>query len=93
MEKRRKFNAEYKAEIVLSILSGTKTAAEICRQHDLKPQLLSDWKAEFVEHAGRVFANDKQLQGAEERIAELERLVGQQALELEMAKKVSRRSI
>lgn len=34
MPKRRIFSAEFKAKIVLDLLSGAKNAAELCREHD-----------------------------------------------------------
>ncbi len=72
---------------VLEVLSGQKRAAEVCREYQLKPDLLSRWKADFVTQAANVFAGDEQTQRAEQRIAELERLVGRLTLELEVAKK------
>ncbi len=41
MTQRRRFTAEFKAQVVLDLLSGAKSAAEICRQHQLNPRLLS----------------------------------------------------
>ena len=89
MRKHRTFTPEFKAQVVLEILSGNRSAAEICRQYELKPQLLSTWKAELVDHAGKVFLRDEQHSAAQARIAELERLVGRLTLELEIAKKAS----
>ena len=88
MSKHRQFTAEFKTHIVLEVLSGTKSVAEPCRQHSLKPQLLSNWKSEFLEHARLVFQRDEQRSTEQARIAELERLVGRLTLELEAAKKV-----
>ena len=77
-----------KAQVVLEVLSGARSGTEICRQHDLKPQLLSEWKALFLERAAQVF--QKGVPHSEQaRIAELERLIGQLTLELEVAKKAS----
>ena len=87
MRQRRQFSADFKARIVLEVLSGQKRAAEVCREHQLKPDLLSRWKADFVTQASSVFAGDERSQRAEQRIAELERLVGRLTLELEVAKK------
>jgi transposase len=89
MRQRRQFGAEFKARVVLEVVSGQKTAAEVGREHQLKPELLSHWKAEFVTHAASVFAGDERTQQAERRIAELERLVGRLSLELEVAKKAA----
>jgi transposase-like protein len=89
MAKRRKFTAEFKARVVLEVLSGMKSPADICRQYDLQPPLLSIWKATFLANAEQIFQADARLRAAQERIAELERLVGQQALELQTVKKAS----
>jgi transposase-like protein len=89
MRKRRKFSADFKAEQVLAILTGSKTAAESCREYDLKPQLLSDWKSEFLAKAPTLFQGEDQRTQEAVRIAELERLVGRLTLQLEIAKKAS----
>jgi transposase-like protein len=86
---RRTFSAEFKARVVLEVVSGQKTAAQVCREQQLQPDLLSRWKAEFITHASTVFAGDEREQQAERRIAELERLVGRLSLELEVAKKAA----
>jgi putative transposase len=87
MRQRRHFSVEFKARVVLEVLSGQKRAAEICREYRLKPDLLSRWKADFVTHAASGFASDERTQQAEQRIAELERMVGRLTVELEVAKK------
>jgi len=33
MTKRRKFIPEFKTQVVLEVISGVKSAAEICREH------------------------------------------------------------
>lgn len=87
MRTRRQFTADFKAQRVLDVLSGRKTAAALCREYQLKPDLLTRWKADFVTHAASIFSDEAQLQQAEQRIAELERLVGRLTVELEVAKK------
>jgi transposase len=89
MRTRRQFTAEFKAQRVLEILSGSKTAAAICRDYQLKPDLLSRWKADFLAHAPEVFTGSVVNPQAEVRVAELERLVGRLTLELEVAKKAA----
>ena len=89
MRKYRKFSAEFKAEQVLAMLAGSKTAAELCREYDLKPQVLSNWKAEFLAKAPTVFQTAEHRSEEQVRIAELERLVGRLTMQLEIAKKAS----
>lgn len=87
MPKRRIFSAEFKAKIVLDLISGAKNAAEVCREYEIKPDLLSHWKSQFLANAARVFDTGKEVDPQQERIAELERLAGKQSLELEILKK------
>lgn len=83
------FTPAFKARVVLEELTGVKSAAEICREHQLKPQLLSHWKAQLVQRAPELFGSTPSGSDAQERIAELERMVGRLSLELEVAKKAS----
>jgi len=91
MTKRRKYSPEFKAQVVLEIISGAKTQAEIARQHRIKPDLIVRWRRHFVENAASLFARGNSRDGsdAEERIAELERALGKKTMELEVAKKAS----
>jgi len=89
MTQRRKFTAEYKAQVVLDLVSGAKSAAELCREHQLNPQLLARWKAEFLEKAPLLFKQEAMQSQEQERIAELERVVGLLTMQLEIAKKAS----
>src|SRR5215469_7464129 len=89
MRQRRQFTAQFKAQVVLEVLTGQKRAAEVCREYPLKPDLLSRWKADFVRQAPSLFQGDERVQQAEQRIAELERMVGRLTVELEVAKKAA----
>ena len=89
MGTRRTFTPEFKAKLVLELLSGTKSAAAICREHTLKPDLLSDWRSLFLKRAPLAFQSEERHDQEQMRIAELERLVGQQAMALEILKRGS----
>ena len=89
MTKRRRFTPEYKAQVVLEVLTGARTAAEACREYQLSAQVLNRWKAQFLEEAPRIFENGTDGGQEEQRIGELERMVGRLTLELEVAKKAS----
>jgi transposase-like protein len=89
MAARRLFTPAFKARVVLEELTGIKSAAELCREHQLKPQLLAHWKAQLVERAPELFGSTPNGSDAQERIAALERMVGRLPLEVEVAKKAS----
>ena len=91
MVTRRKFTAEFKAQMILEILTEHKSLGQASREYGIKDSVLSRWKQEFIERSPMVFQQGGvQQDDREERIAELERMVGRLATELEMSKKVSR---
>ena len=90
MSKHRTFTPDYKAQLVLEVISGAKTAAEVCREHQIKPDLFSKWKSQFLSNAAKVFQGTELADPMQARIVELERLVGQLTLELAGSKKASR---
>lgn len=52
------------------MLSGERTMVEICREHELTAQMVSDWKAQFLAGAAQVFDKGKpehEEQGADRR--------------------------
>jgi transposase-like protein len=87
---RRSFPADFKARLVLELLSGEVSQAELCRKHNIKPQLLAHWKAAVLDRLPTVFEAEGLNDQDQVRIAELEQLVGRQAYELEILKKASR---
>ena len=89
MVKRRRFTPEYKARIVLEILTEGKSISAASREYGIKDSVLSRWKQEFIERSPMLFENSASSDVRDERIAELERMVGRLATELEMRKKVT----
>ena len=89
MKKRRQFSATFKADLVLSVLSGVRSQAEVCREYQLTAQVFNRWKSQLLEHAHELFQADEQRSAEQRRIAELEQALGRKTLELEIAKKVS----
>jgi len=84
--RRRSFTPQFKAQVVLEVLSGQRSASEAARQHKLKPELTFRWKDIALEG---LFEGDDQRSRDQDRIAELERMVGRLTMELEVAKKAS----
>jgi len=87
MAKRRNFRGEFKARVVLELISGKKSLAEASREYSIKDSMLSRWKQEFVERAGEIFEQPKEIQDKDARIAELERMVGRLTMQAELSKK------
>lgn len=89
MNKRRKFTPEFKSQVVLQLLSGERSMAELCREHQLASPMIGTWKQQFLAGATQAFANETTSNQEQAEIAELERMVGKLTMELEIAKKAS----
>jgi transposase len=90
MTQRRKCTAEFKAQVVLELLSGAKSSAELCRAHQIACSVLADWKTVFLTRAASVFDNAESASSPEaSRIAELERLLGRLTLENDILNKAT----
>jgi len=90
MTKRKTYTAEFKAGLVLEILTEQKSIAQASRAYGIKDSVISRWKQEFIERSPQIFEKENRRDEREQRIAELERMIGRLAMELEMSKKVSR---
>jgi transposase len=90
MPKRRRqsFTPQFKAQVVLEVLSGLKYQAEVARLHKQKPEFIARWKQVALEGLETLFQGGEQRPQDQGRIAELDRMVGRLTMELE-AKKAS----
>jgi transposase len=89
MGKHRKFTPQFKFKVVLESLQNQKSQAQLAREFNVDDQLISRWRQEFLERAPSIFETLQTRSVEQERIAELERLVGQLTLELNILKKAS----
>ena len=86
MKCRRKFGKDFKRKVAEEVRSGLLTATQAMKQYDLSSNLVYRWIDRY-DH-GKL-DNEPTDRGAfENKIAELERKVGQQAMEIELLKKL-----
>ncbi len=53
----KQYTAQYKAKIVLEVLQGERELGEIASENQLNPNMVRNWKREFLEKASTVFEN------------------------------------
>jgi transposase len=83
MTQPRRFSREFKLEVVRQVAGGERRAAQVCREHQLDERQLRRWRRE-VEVRGEAAFTDapaSEVEALERRIAELERVCGQLAVE------------
>ena len=82
---RRQFTQEFKLAAVRRLEQGI-SVAEVARGLEVSPNVLHRWRREFRQGPGNAFPGNGKLRWSEGRVAELERKVGQQALEIDCLK-------
>src|SRR5665213_1872644 len=80
---RRMFTKEFKLAAVQRLEQGV-SLSEVARA--VNPNVLHRWRREIRQGPGNVFPGHGKQRWAEGRIAELERKIGQQALEIDFLK-------
>src|SRR5487761_589046 len=81
---RRKFTREFKLEAIERLESGASAA--VARALEVSPSLLQRWRQEFRESPGAAFAGAGKRRQDPDRVAQLERKIGQQTLEIDFLK-------
>jgi transposase len=76
---------EFKLAAVRRLEQGV-SRAEVARALEVNPNVLDRWRREFRQGAGNVFPGNGKQRWSEGRIADLERKVGQQRLEIDFLK-------
>ena len=57
---RRNFSAKFKSELVIELLKGEKDLNTIATENNIQPNLLRNWKKEFLDRASVVFDDTRE---------------------------------
>jgi transposase len=87
---RRRFTREFKLAAIQRLEQGI-SIAEVARALEVNPNVLHRWRSEFRQGPGNAFPGRGQRRWSEGRIAELERKIGQQTLEIDFLKECLQR--
>jgi transposase-like protein len=92
---RRNFSAKFKSDLVIELLKGEKDINTLAQEHSIQPNLLRNWKREFLEKASVVFDDTREENIKEKLAAERKekeayaRKVGQLTMQVDWLKKKS----
>ena len=86
---RKILNSYQKAKMALAAVKNDKTFAELAGEFQVHPSQLSEWKKTLEKEAYTIFGSGSKSK-EEQRIAELERMIGKREVEIDWLKKSSR---
>jgi transposase len=87
---RRKFTKEVKIAALRQLDAGVSIAA-VARSCEINPSLLHRWRRDFQQSPEQAFPGLGKKRADENRVPELERKIGQQALEIDFLKRCLQR--
>src|SRR5579884_427446 len=79
---RRRFTREFKLAAVERLEQGA-SVAEVARAFEVNPNVIHRWRREFRDGPGNAFPGVGRRRWEEGRVPQLERKIGQQALEID----------
>ena len=79
-KKRRNFTKEFKLNILYEI-EGGKSLSQVARENEIHPNQISKWRKEFAKYGDQAFAGNGKLYKDEAKVSEMERMIGQLAME------------
>lgn len=82
---RRQFTREFKLAALQRLETGA-SVAEVARAFEVNPNVLHRWRREFRQGPGNAFPGWGKRRWEEGRVAQLERKIGQQTLEIDFLK-------
>jgi transposase len=82
---RRQFTKEFKLAAVRRLEQGV-SMAEAARGLEVSPSVLQRWRKEFRAGTGNAFPGNGKQRWSDGKVAELERKIGQQTLEIDFLK-------
>jgi len=83
---RRKFSKEFKLAAIQR-LQGGQSPAEVARALEVHPTDLYRWRRELEDHGERAFQGVGKKRAEQDQMAQLERKIGQQTLEIDFLKR------
>lgn len=86
---RKKFSAEFKADVALEFMSDELTMAELSAKYGVHPTQIKEWKTTLITEARTLFGHKKSEDGETNKgyVEALERKAGQLAIEIDFLKK------
>ena len=96
----RQYTAQYKTKIVLEVLQGEKELGEIAAENNLNPNMVRNWKREFLDNASAAFEDPRKAEkeakkkedAQRKEVARMLKTIGQLTLERDFLQDCFRRT-
>jgi len=90
-QNRRKLSAAFKAQVAIEALKERESLSELSKRFEVHPNMISQWKREFIERGIEIFQTKSPDKQAEIDTEKLYAKIGQLEMERDFLKKVSQK--
>jgi len=83
---RKRYSGKFKFHVVLELLEKKRSPAQIAKAYGIHPNTVINWRKHLEEHGPEVFESCRQTSEYENRLADLEQLLGKKEVEIALLK-------
>ena len=88
----KRYTAKLKFQVVLELLQGEKTLGQVAKAYQVHPNTANNWKQTLLDKGPEIFNHTGTVAEYEQRLADLEQLLGKKEVEIALLKNFLGRS-
>jgi transposase len=88
----KRYTPKLKFQVVLELLQGKKTPGQVAKAYQVHPNTINNWKQRLLDKGPEIFNHNSTVAEYEQRIADLEQLLGKKEVEIALLKNFLGRS-
>lgn len=86
---RKKYTAAFKAQVAIEAIKEIETLSELAKRFEVHPQMISNWKREFLSRGAEIFETKSPDEEAARREKALYEKIGRLEVEVDFCKRAS----
>ena len=86
---RTKHSAAFKAKVAIEAIKEAETLSELAKRFDVHPQMISNWKREFISRGAEIFSSKAPDEEAIKREKALYEKIGRLEVEVDFCRRAS----
>lgn len=82
----KRYTPRFKFQVVMETIKSSKAIGQIARAYGVHPITIHNWRKEFIEKGPEIFGQKTTIHEYENKIRELEQLIGHKEVEIALLK-------
>lgn len=82
----KRYTPRFKFQVIMEVIKSSKPIGQIARAYGVHPITIHKWKKDFMEKGPEIFGQKTTIHEYEEKVRELEQLIGHKEVEIALLK-------